>query len=254
MIVYPLESSLVKPGDSIVDAFAHALRRSRVELKTADIVAVSSKVVATSENAIVESDRISPSKRAKSLALEHSLSSRFAQAVLDEADLVLGGVRGVLLTVKDGDATANAGVDRKNAPRGTFVLWPKNSDKSAHKLRSAIQRKFRKSVGVIVVDSRVTPLRLGTIGFAIGTSGFRAIEDVRGEADLSGRRVGITFRAVADGLAASAQLVMGEASEKKPFAIIRGGPVRLGTSGGIRVAKLSWEQCLYMSQIMRKQD
>jgi coenzyme F420-0:L-glutamate ligase len=254
VIVYPLESSLVKPGDSILEAFAYALRRNRVELKTGDIVAVSSKVVATSENAIVDSSQPLPSKRAKMLAIEHSLPSRFVQVVLEEADSVLGGVRGALLTIKDGDATANAGVDRKNAPRGTFVIWPRNSDKSAQKLRSAIQRKFRKRVGVIVVDSRVTPLRLGTIGFAIGTSGFRAIEDVREKLDLSGRRVGITFRAVADGLAASAQLVMGEASEKKPFAIIRGGPVRLGSIGGISAAKLPEEQCLYMSQIVRKQS
>lgn len=254
MLVYALESPLVKPGDSILEAFALALRRNRVELKTGDIVAVSSKVVAISENAIVSPGQVSPSKRAKSLAIEHSLPSRFAQVILNEADSVLGGVRGALLTIKDEDATANAGVDRKNAPKGTFVLWPRNSDKSAQKLRSAIQRRFRRRVGVMVVDSRVTPLRLGTIGFAIGTSGFRAIEDARGEVDLSGRRIGITFRAVADGLAASAQLVMGEASEKKPFAIIRGGPVRLGSIGGIGAARLQMEQCLYMSQVMRKQN
>ena len=252
MIIRPLESSPVKPGDSLLEAFASALRRSRVELRTGDIVAVSSKVVATSENAIVDSSRIHPSKRAKSLAVKYSLPSRFVQVVLDEADVVLGAVQGALLTVKDGDATANAGVDRKNAPKGTFAKWPKDSDKSAQKLRSMIQRKFRKRVGVIIVDSRVTPLRLGTIGFAIGTSGFRAIEDVRGKVDLSGRRVKITFRAVADGLAASAQFVMGEASEKKPFVIIRGGHVRLGPAGGIGVAKLQWEQCLYMSQIVTK--
>jgi coenzyme F420-0:L-glutamate ligase / coenzyme F420-1:gamma-L-glutamate ligase len=251
-MVYPLESSLVKPGDSILETFSQALRRNRIALKTGDIVAISSKVVATSENAIVHSSQTSASKKAKSLAIEHALPSRFVQVVLDEADSVLGGVRGALLTIKDGDATANAGVDRKNAPRGTYVTWPRDSDKSAQKLRSAIQRRFRKRVGVMIVDSRVTPLRLGTIGFAIGTSGFHAIEDVRGEVDLSGRRVGITFRAIADGLAASAQLVMGEASEKKPFAIIRDSPVRLGSAGGMSVAKLPQEQCLYMSQVTRK--
>ena len=252
MIVYPLESALVSPGDSVVDAFDHALKKNRVKLRTGDIVAVSSKVVATSEKAIVDSSQIVPSKRAKSLASELSLPPRFAQVVLDEADSMLGGVRGAILTIKDGDATANAGVDRKNAPKNAFVLWPRNSDKSAKSLRYAIQRRFRKRIGVIIVDSRVTPLRLGTIGFAIGTSGFHAIEDVRGKVDISGRRIAITFRAVADGLAASAQLVMGEASEKKPFAIIRDGPVRLKSAGGISQAKLPWEQCLYMNQIMGK--
>ncbi|HEX4922053.1 MAG TPA: coenzyme F420-0:L-glutamate ligase [Candidatus Bathyarchaeia archaeon] len=252
MIVYPLGSSLIKPSDSILEAFTQALRRSRLELKTGDVVAVSSKVVATAENALVDSSRILPSKRARVLAVEHSLPSRFVQVVLDEADSVLGGVQGALLTIKDGDATANAGVDRKNAPKGTFVLWPRDSGRSAQKLRTAIQRRFRKRIGVIVVDSRVTPLRLGTIGFAIGTSGFRPVQDVRGEADLSGRRVGITFRAIADSLAATAQLVMGEASEKKPFAIIRGFSVRLGSDNEIGSAKLAPAQCLYMSQISMK--
>ena len=252
MIIYPLASSIVNPGDSLYEAFVVALRRNRIRLKSGDIVAVSSKVVATSESAIVDSRTIPPSDEAGALARAHSLPPRFVQVVMDEADRVLGGVRGALLTVKDGDATANAGVDRKNAPAGTYIVWPRNSDLSAKKLRLAIAKKLRRKVGVLIVDSRVAPLRLGTIGLAIGTSGFRPVEDVRGKVDLRGRRVEITLRAVADGLAASAHLVMGEAAEKKPFVIIRGSPVQFGSDVGIRSAKLAPKQCLYMSQILTK--
>jgi len=250
VIIHPLRSSLVSPGDSLFEAFVEALQRNRIQLKSGDIVAVSSKIVATSEKALVDSTDVPTTAEARALSRAHSLPPSFVQVVMDEADLVVGGVRGALLTVKDGDATANAGVDRKNAPEGTYILWPRNADISAKKFRLAVQKKLQKRVGVVIVDSRVTPLRLGTIGFAIGTSGFRPVEDVRGEFDLSGRRIEITRRAVADGLAASAQLVMGEASEKKPFAIIRSGPVKLNSNGGIRPAKLAPEQCLYMSQIL----
>src|SRR5438105_13119496 len=94
-----------------------------MRLKTRDIVAVSSKIVGIAENRIRYLDSIKPGPKARSLARKHSLTPAFAQAVLDEADLVVGGVKGALLTVKNGGAGANAGVHRKNAPQGAVVLF-----------------------------------------------------------------------------------------------------------------------------------
>jgi F420-0:gamma-glutamyl ligase len=129
------------------------------------------------------------------------------------------------------------------------VFWPRNPDLSAGSIRRSIQRRSGKNVGVIIVDSRVSPLRLGTTGFAIGSAGFEPVEDLRGTVDLFGRRIEITLRAIADGIASSAQLVMGEASDRIPFAIIRDAPVKFGGRHGIRSAKIAWNRCLYMSQI-----
>ncbi len=221
-------------------------------LKTGDIVAVSSKIVGIVENRIRYLDSVRPGSKARSLARKHSLTPAFAQAVLDEADMVVGGVKGALLTVKNGDAVANAGIDRKNAPEGAVVLWPSNADLSARNIRLSIRRRSAKNVGVVIVDSRVSSMRLGTTGFAIGCAGFEPVEDIRGTLDLSGRRIEITLRAIADGIAASAQLVMGEASEQIPFAIVRDAPVKLSNGHGIRSAKLTWNRCLYMSQIPQK--
>ena len=251
MIVYPLRSDLASPGDAIPELLFNALAKNRVRLKTRDIVAVSSKIVGVSENRIRYLDRIKPGSNARSLARKHFLTPRFAQAVLDEADTVVGGVKGALLTVKNGDAVANAGIDRKNAPEGAVVLWPRDPDLSASSIRRSIQRRSRKNVGVVIVDSRVSPLRLGTTGFAIGSAGFEPVEDLRGSVDLFGRRIEITLRAIADGIAAAAQLVMGEASDQVPFAIIRDARVKFGDGHGVRSAKLAWNQCLYMSQIPR---
>jgi coenzyme F420-0:L-glutamate ligase len=252
VIVYPVQSGLARLGDSIPDLFFKALARNRMRLKTRDIVAVSSKIVGIAENRIRYLDSVRPGSKARSLARKHSLNPAFAEVVLDEADMVVGGVKGALLTVKNGDGVANAGIDRKNAPEGAVVLWPRNADLSARNIRRSIRRKSGKNVGVVIVDSRVSPLRLGTTGFAIGCAGFEPVEDLRGSVDLFGRRIEITLRAIADGIAASAQLVMGESSEQIPFSIVRDAPVSFGDADGIRSAKLAWNQCLYMSQIPRQ--
>ncbi len=250
MIVYPIESRIVRPGDSIPELFFEALARKRVSLKAKDMVAVSSKIVGIAENRIQPlHNNIMPGSRARKLSRKYSIDSAFVQAVVDEADTVIGGVKGTLLTVKNGDAVANAGIDRKNAPGGAVVLWPRNADLSAKNIRAAIRQRSRTNVAVIIVDSRVSPLRLGTTGFAIGCAGFEPVEDMRRSQDLFGRRIKITVRAIADGIAASAQLVMGEASDRIPFAIIRDAPIRLSDKQGIRYARLHWNQCLYMSQI-----
>ena len=251
MIAYPIRSDLARPGDTVPELLFNALAKSRLRLKTRDIVAVSSKIVGIAEKRIRYLNSIRPGPKARSLAQKHSLTPAFAQAVLDEADTVIGGVNGALLTVKNGDAVANAGIDRKNAPEGALVMWPRNPDLSARSIRRSVQRRSGKNVGVVIVDSRVSPLRLGTTGFAIGSAGIEPVEDLRGSADLFGRQIEITFRAIADGIAASAQLVMGEASDQIPFAIVRDAPVTFDGGRGIRSSKLAWNQCLYMSQVPR---
>lgn len=251
MQVYPLKSDIAKQGDSLLDLFSTALSKNHLQLRKNDVVAVSSKIVGLTENRIRKLDKAKPTTEARVLAKRFSLDPFFAQLILEESDKVVGGVERVLLTVKNGDAVANAGIDRKNAPLDSVVLWPKNPDLSAHKLRRRLKKRFGKDVAVVIVDSRVTPMRLGTTGLAIGLSGFRPVEDVRGTKDLSGKPVEITLRAIADGIAATAQLVMGEAAERKPFVIIRGGPVHIVTGESIRRAKLPWKDCLYMSQVIK---
>ncbi len=251
MIIRSLKSKQVRPGDSLFERFLESLRSRRLNIKNDDIIVVSSKIVSLSENRLRHLSTIAPSQRAKTLGLKYSLPASFVQVVLDEADKVIGGVREALLTIVSGDATANAGVDRKNAPNDSVVLWPRNPDLSAEKLRQKINDLFKKNVGVVIVDSRVTPLRVGTIGLAIGCSGFNPLRDFRGKRDIYGRRVMITLQALADGVAAASQLVMGEADEKTPFALVRGAPVNFGSRSGIKRAKLSAKNCLYMSQILR---
>ena len=132
----------------------------------------------------------------------------------------------VWLTIKDGMVMANAGVDESNAD-GKLVLLPKDSFRSAEILRKVLLKKFKlKRFGVLITDSRTMPLRAGVIGVALGYAGFSGIKDYRGTPDIFGRKFQYSRTNVADGLAASAVLIMGEGREQQPLAVITGAPVK----------------------------
>ena len=249
MQLYAIKSKLVLPGDSVAARFVEALSVARLRVKSGDIVAVASKVVSLSEKHTVSLADVKPTVLARRLSRRFDLLPEFAQVVLDESDAVYGGVPGVLLTLKNGDAIANSGVDRKNAPGDSVIPWPVDPHHSAETMRRAISRKLGKRVGVVIVDSRVTPLRLGTIGLAIACSGFPPVRDSRGTKDLYGRKALITLQALADGIAGAAHLLMGETRETIPFVLVRGAPVQLGGRKGSDSMTLPVKDCLYMSQM-----
>ncbi len=247
--LYSLKSRLILSGDSITKRLVEALAAAKLGIKNGDIIAIASKVVSLSEKNIVPLAKVKPTTSARRLARRFGLPPEFTQVVLNESDAVYGGVPGVLLTLKNGDAVANSGVDRKNAPGESVVPWPVNPQRSAATIRRTITHKFRKKIGVVIVDSRVTPLRLGTIGLAIACSGFQPVGDARGMRDLYGRKVVMTLQSLADGIAGAAHLLMGETRETIPFVLVRGAPIEL--IGGKQAGSMTLpiKDCLYMSQI-----
>src|SRR4029077_1594218 len=207
------------------------------------------KAVSISEGNIVSLSKVRPTLLARKLGRRFEILPEFAQVVLNEADAIYGGGPGVLLPLKNGDAVANSGGDRKKAPETSVSPWPLDPHRSAAKIRRSLIRKLRKKIGVVIVDSRVTPLRLGTIGLAIASSGFQPVRDARGTKDLYGRKVGITLQAIADGIAGAAQLLMGETRETVPFVLVHGAPVQLGSGKRSDSMTLPVKDCLYMSQV-----
>ena len=131
----------------------------------------------------------------------------------------------VWLTIKDGMFMAAAGIDESNA-KGKIILLPKDSFKAAARLRMALLKRYKiKRLGILITDSRVLPLRAGVVGVALGYAGFGGIKDYRGSADLFGRKLKMTRVDIADSLATSAVLLMGEGKERNPLAIIEDAPV-----------------------------
>jgi len=227
VILFPISLPIVKPGQRLDLIVFEALQRNKFELRQGDIICLASKIVSIAERRIVRLKKMRVSKTARRLAAKYSINEQLAQVVLHEADTICGGVRGFLLTVKQGILTANAGVDLKNSPIGTATLWPTHPDVSASGLRTSLTRMGGSTLGVMIVDSRITPLRLGTVGIAIGVSGFRTIRDDRGMRDLYGRRIVVTRANLADDLASAAHLLMGERNEQSGLVIIRNAPVTM---------------------------
>lgn len=242
-----MEFPLVNQGQNLNELIDRVLGRKDLSLRNGDVLAVASKIVSSCENRILKLDTVRLSANAIRLSKQWKMDRRLTSIVVQEADYILGGIRGFLLTIKGGILTANAGVDVKNSPRGTATLWPKNSDKSASQLRRHLARKGVTRFGVEIVDSRVTPLRLGTIGIAIGSSGFEPVHDYRSKPDLYGRDVRVTQTNIADDLASAAHMLMGETREQIGAVVIRNAPVLFVSSAGSSRAILKPQRCLIAS-------
>lgn len=229
MKLFPLKFPLIKPKDDILEVLADILKRKKIILQNNNIIVVASKILALSENRIVDLEKIKPSKKAKALARKYSMGPAFAQIILQEADQIIGGVPKAILTLKDDILIANGGVDQSNAPRKFAILWSKNSCAWADRIRKYVRQKFKVKVGVIVRDSNCHPLRRGTFGISLAIAGFEGVRDVRGKLDLYGRKISITQENVADNLASATTVIMGETTEKRPIVIIRNAPIKLSS-------------------------
>lgn len=126
----------------------------------------------------------------------------------------------VIHTIKNNMLVASAGIDESNG-NNYFVLWPEDPQKSAKAIWQFLRKKFNvKNLGVIITDSRLTPLRQGVVGYAIGYFGFNPIKSYIGTRDIFGRKFEMETSNIVDSLASAVVMEMGEGAEKKPIAII----------------------------------
>lgn len=243
MRVIGLSLPLVKPGDDLPELILETSKQAG-GLRDGDVVVVSSKVVATAQGRIRELARVRPSARAKKIAAKSRQPPEFVELVLREAKKVLTVCKGAILTINGGLLCANAGIDASNAPPGYAILMPAKPNQAAREIWRALRGKTNARIGVIVSDSNVKPLRLGTVGQAVGVAGMEPVVDCRGQPDLYRKPLEITFRAVADQLASAAQAVMREGAERVPVVVVRDARVEL-VEKSTRSPKISPRQCIY---------
>lgn len=130
----------------------------------------------------------------------------------------------ITLTIKRNLLIPTAGIDESNGD-GYYVLWPKNPQKTANEIREYLKNNYSlRHIGVIITDSKTTPLRRGTTGIAIAHSGFSALNNYIGKPDIFGRLLYVTKANIVDALATTAVLIMGEGNEQTPLAIIEDVP------------------------------
>ena len=206
----------IRPGDDL-----GALIAGAIALEPGDVVVVAQKVVSKAEGRVVALADVDASERARELAAGED--PRRVEVILQEARrLVRTRPPLVIAETRHGFVCASAGVDSSNAPEaGTVVLLPEDPDRSAARLRSRLRELTGRELGVIVSDSFGRPWRQGTTDVAIGAAGIEVLRDLHGERDRTGYELHATVIAVADEVAAAAELVMGKL-DGVPAAVVRG--------------------------------
>jgi coenzyme F420-0:L-glutamate ligase / coenzyme F420-1:gamma-L-glutamate ligase len=212
LLVVPLAGMPeVRPGDDLARLLLEAVRRAGLELADGDVLAVTSKVVAKAEGRLVP---LPGDPAGRERALREAVAAETARVVARRGRLVIAETR-------HGLVGANALVDASNAGGDQLVLLPDDPDASAARLRAALEALDGHDVAVVVTDTLGRPWRLGQTDVAVGLAGMGALDDWRGRADGDGRPLEVTEVAVADEVAAAADLVKGKAS-RVPAALLRG--------------------------------
>jgi len=202
----------VRPGDDLAGMVAAACEAA-IGLHDGDVVVVTQKVVSKAEGRLVEID---PETGHRPIVEAESV-----RILRRRGDLIIA-------ETEHGFVCANAGVDLSNVEAGQAALLPEDPDRSARRIRDALTHRFGVEVAVIVSDTFGRPWRRGVTDVAIGVAGLRPVIDLRGTADALGRELQVTEVAVADELAAAAELVMGK-STGIAVAVLRGvDPAWLG--------------------------
>jgi len=242
MIIIPVRTHKITPSKDkdirlVLDKYLPKLREKSV-------VAITSKILGICEGRVIE---VTDKDDKKKLVIKESdsylLPSRKSK-------------HKIFLTIKNKLMVASAGIDESNGG-GYYVFWPENPQKSANSIRRHLIKKHKiKYLGVVVTDSKTTPLQRGVTGRMIAHSGFRALRDYVGEKDIFGHLLRVTQANVADGLAASAVVVIGEGREQTPMALIEDIPFVEFVSGNpgreeINELKIDLDNDLYASILKR---
>jgi coenzyme F420-0:L-glutamate ligase/coenzyme F420-1:gamma-L-glutamate ligase len=212
----------VRPGDDLAALILEAVRGQGVDIEDGDVLVVTQKIVSKAEGRLVDLRQVEPSPRARELAARGRKDPRLVEVILGESRRIVRQERGVIICeTKHGLVCANAGVDSSNVGGGVVSLLPQNPDRSAEGIRAGIQEKKGISIAVIISDTFGRPWREGHTNVAIGVAGMSAMKDYVGQTDPHGHVLRVSTMAVADELAAAAELVM-EKLSRVPVAIVRG--------------------------------
>lgn len=224
----------VRPGDSVGRLICDACARERVEINDDDVLVVAQKIVSKSEGRTINLKEIRPSARAHELGRQLDKEPELVEVILGESRRIIrSGGRALIVETHHGFICANAGVDQSNVGLRQAALLPEDPDRSAREVRTEIERCLGKSPGIVISDSFGRPWRLGTVDVAVGIAGIKPIKDERGAQDRHGYQLKAAVAAVADEIAAAAELVMGK-RDGIPVVIVRGYQSEKKEEGSVR--------------------
>jgi coenzyme F420-0:L-glutamate ligase/coenzyme F420-1:gamma-L-glutamate ligase len=213
----------VQKGDDLATQIMDAAQRQGTSIEAGDVVVVTQKIVSKAEGRVVNMDDIDPSPLALTISEGHRRDPRHTEVVLRESKRIVRMDRGVIISeTHHGFNCANAGVDASNIPgANTLALLPVDPDASARRIRQAIRERLGVDVAVVISDTFGRPWRSAAVNVAIGVAGFNPLLSYVGQVDACGKMLHTTVIAVADELAAVAELVTGKVLGV-PVTIIKG--------------------------------
>ncbi len=208
---------MIKKGDDLAKIIC-----KNTDIQDYDIVVIASTIVSKSEGRTFTLDNVTPSRRALEIAHKNDEDSRFIQAVLDRSRECLVGSPILLVETLNGHVCIKAGIDDSNVENGLLLELPADPDSSAKQIADDIRKLTSKRVSVVITDTNGRSFKIGQTGVAVGVAHIKPIKDWCGEKDLFGKVLEITEEGVADEIAGTANLLMGEGDGGNPVVIIRG--------------------------------
>lgn len=221
MVIRPIRTRLFKQKESLEDfIFKHVERPPE-----GSVIVVTSKIVALAQGRVATYANVSEKKR-----------------IIQKESHAMLRTPWCWLTFKNDEWCANAGVDESNA-QGQLILMPEHIRATTDALLRNLKKRYRrKKLGVIITDTRIYPMRVGTMGVAVGFSGIKGLRSYIGERDIFGRKLKMTKANIVHALSVGAVLVMGEGKEKQPLCVIEDAPV-VFTSNSESIASLTVDPC-----------
>jgi coenzyme F420-0:L-glutamate ligase len=244
--VFPVKATRKQGKFDLYNEIKKLVEENHVLIRHGDVIVVSSKYVSNSQGRILDHDSIKPSQKANELSKKFSINDKLSEVIIRESDIIFGGVSGFVITSSDNIMAPNAGIDKSNS-QGKLILYPYDPYLVAEQIKRKFFLDYGIHVGIIIVDSRLMPARVGTIGVAIACSGIEPVMDRRATTDLDDNVLKVTFQATADNLASIANHKMGEGDETMPLAIIRNSDAKI-TDRKIspKEMAISHDECLYV--------
>jgi coenzyme F420-0:L-glutamate ligase / coenzyme F420-1:gamma-L-glutamate ligase len=229
----------VSPGDDLAALIGSALERGGRDATGEDVIVIAHKVVSKAAGRVRRLADVQPGARARQLAHELDKDPRHVQVVLDESSSVLRATHGVMICVTHhGFVCANAGVDASNSPaEETVILLPHDPDGAARRIRASLTEALGVSPAVLITDSFGRAWRHGQCDVAIGCAGLSPLDDWRGRTDSVGRPLSATWIAIADELAAAADLARTK-DGRQPVVVVSGAGRHVTAGDGPGAAAL----------------
>jgi coenzyme F420-0:L-glutamate ligase/coenzyme F420-1:gamma-L-glutamate ligase len=215
----------IEAGCDLAELIVEAAENEGTPLVDGDIIVIAQKIVSKAEGLIIDLKDVLPSEEAVKIGSETGKDPRFVEVIVRASRKILKiGRPYIIAETSFGHICLNAGVDRSNVAGSPEIcsLLPRDPDAAARELRIRLEQLTGHHLSVLLSDTYSRPHRYAQIDMAIGVSGIEPVKNYRGTVDSYGYQFKFKMQAIADELVASAELVIGQANERIPVAIIRG--------------------------------